>query len=55
MPVVPPYGLSRIPDGYNVGVDYRPLFTRPPTAALDVGPEPDWVKQLRNVSGYAGP
>ena len=56
LPVVPPYGLSRIPDGHNMGVDYRPLFTRPPKAQpLDDGPEPDWVKQLRNVSGYAGP
>ena len=55
-PAVPPYGLSRIPDGQSMGVDMQPLFTRPPLAVnLTQGPDPDWLKELRNVSGYSGP
>jgi hypothetical protein len=55
LPVVPPYGLSRIPEGQSFGVDMQPLFSRPPPAVNNTGPEPDWLKELRNVSGYEGP
>jgi len=57
LPVVPPYGLSHIPDGRNTGVDYQPLFTRPPPAPLPESntTEPLWLRQLREASGYTGP
>jgi len=56
-PSVPPYGLSRIPDGQSVGVDMQPIFSRPPPKPLNetAGPEPDWLHNLRDVSGYTGP
>lgn len=55
LPAVPPYGLSRIPEGQSVGVDMQPLFSRPPPAVTKAGPEPNWLKELRNASGYQGP
>jgi len=57
LPIVAPYGLSRIPDGQSMGVDMQPIVSRPPPKALTEwnGTEPEWLRSLRNVSGYTGP